>query len=163
VRRLITAMLVTRLGAALLGTSTLCAQASDTARALFPGPWVVGATEGPVFCLIFSPDSTAMLVSGHTRETNYRWSYDPSSGNLTLVLPRTYRDLASMLNGAVGYQLVSFDTLTRTTVQYVRDGQMWLMGYTLFPASTLDSTEYAVARRGCRLSARREAPRPTLR
>jgi hypothetical protein len=163
VRRLITAVFVTGLGAAFLGTSALCAQASDTARASFPGPWVVGATEGPVFCLVFSPDSTATLVSGHTRETNYRWSYDPASGNLTLILPRTYRDFTSMLNGAVGYQLVSFDTLTRATVQYVRDGQMWLMGYTLFPASTLDSTEYAVARRGCRLPPRRETPRPTLR
>jgi hypothetical protein len=155
-RRLVLAVVALGVGTASLGASELDAQASDSTLRLFPGIWVRGETEGPLFCITFSKDSTALLTDSRRHVETYHWSYDSISGYLSLTFPRLPRDVIKMLAGAAGYELVSFDTLTRTAVQYVRDGQMWLTGYTLFPASSLDSVYYALARRACRLPARTE-------
>jgi hypothetical protein len=135
----------------IVGAGELRSQAADSLSPLFPGVWVRGETEGPLFCFVFAPGGGAEFRARRVTDASYRWSYDSTSGYLALTFPRLPRGVVNLLRGAVGYELVSYDTLTRTAVQYVRDRQMWYTGYTLFPAFTLDSAYYALARRICRL------------
>jgi hypothetical protein len=105
------------------------------------------STDVGVLRLDAGEGGVAEFRSRRTTNANYRWSYDSTSGYLSLTFPKLPRDVVTMLRGAVGYELVSYDTLTRTAVQYVRDRQMSYTGYTLFPAATLYPEYYAIAQR----------------
>ncbi len=117
-----------------------------------PRTWIVGPTEGPAFCLILDRNYTGRFVGAFTRFNPVHWTFDSTKGELSLVLPQLDSASVSRFRHATGQSLISFDTLTHTTVQNVVLGEtIWFNGYTLFRQSALGTKEYAAAPPACKV------------
>jgi hypothetical protein len=116
-----------------------------------PRVWVVGPTEGPAFCLILDPKGNARFIGGFADLGAVKWGYDTAKGELAITMVRMDSSLVRLFQGAVGKQLLGFDSVTHTAVYNTVLGEtLWFAGYTLFRRSALDSSEYARAPRQCR-------------
>ena len=133
----------------LLGPVRTAAAQSDSAP---PRIWVDAFTEGPTFCLVFSPNGTARFTAGFLAYNPLRWRYDSLAKPLFLTAPRLTTPAVKQFRGDAGASDWVFDTLSKTaTYDLDADPRIWWAGWFLYPLERLDSVGRAQVRRECKL------------
>jgi hypothetical protein len=131
------------------------AAAQDTLRP--QRVWVAGETDQPTFCLILDSTGTAHFAGGFLWLNPLRWHYDSGSTRLSLTIPKLdssgVRTFAQSMRRGLGPLL--FDSTAKTvTYDLGADPDIWVLDYRLGSPADLDSTNYAIAARRCKLPRR---------
>ncbi len=131
------------------------ALAQDSLRP--PRVWVAGETDQPTFCLILDSTGTARFAAGFLWLNPLKWRYDSASTRLSLTFSRLHsndvRAFAESMRRGLGPLL--FDSSTKTvTYDLGADADIWIFNYRLGSPTELDSSNYAIAARRCKLPRR---------
>jgi len=129
--------------------------AAQSQAVLPPLVWVVGATEGPMFCLVLEKTGNGRFVAESATFTPVRWRYDTTTGVMSVTYSGLDSSQAAYFRNEAKYHVLAFDSLTNTARYSLRaDSTLWYVGYTLFPLEVSDSEERAIAVRKCHLGER---------